>query len=66
MPRTATTLFLITLATTGLVSAIAPADDGTAEVTASLVIASSDVRCINVKAVGTTTVTVQADVLARF
>jgi len=66
MPRTATTLFLITLATTGLVSAIAPADDGTAEVTASLVIAASDVRCINVKAVGTTTVTVQADVLVRF
>ncbi|MEA2697403.1 MAG: virginiamycin lyase [Myxococcales bacterium] len=62
MPPTTTTLLLITLATTGLACAAAPADDGTAEVTASLVIASSDVRCINVKAVGTTTVTTQADV----
>jgi virginiamycin B lyase len=61
MSRTTTTLILITLATTGFACASPPADD-TAEVTANLDITSSDVRCINVKAVGSTTVTTQADV----
>jgi streptogramin lyase len=52
----------VSLALAGFACATAPADDGTADVTASLVLTSPDVRCVNVKAVGSTTVTTQADV----
>jgi streptogramin lyase len=62
MLRTTSVLSLLALTTTGLACEPAPAGDATTEVTASILIASPDVRCLRVQAVGSTTVTTQADV----
>jgi virginiamycin B lyase len=60
MIRTRSILSLLTLVT--LDQACAPPDEDVAEVTANVVLTTPDVRCIVLKAAGTATVSVQADV----
>jgi streptogramin lyase len=60
MTRTRSILGMLALVTLHL--ACAPPDEDIGEVTANIMLTAPDVRCLILKAVGTTTVTTQADV----